>query len=93
MTSTLTAQRAIHFTQETIHLDGESFEACEFRKCKLVYGGGEAPSFRDCKFDQCDWRFEGPAARTLEHLKVVWAAGAKPFVQGVIKEITGAGGK
>jgi hypothetical protein len=81
---------ATNFNHETVALDGEAFADCEFRKCRLVYAGGEPPSFTDCRFDQCDWRFEGPAARTLEHLKVVWAAGAKPLVQGLIKEITGA---
>ena len=33
------------------------------------------------------------AARTLAHLKGVWAAGAKAPVQAMIKEITGAGGR
>lgn len=80
----------VSFTQETVTLDGEAFTDCEFRKCRLVYSGGEAPSFARCRFDNCDWRFEGPAARTLEHLKAVWSAGAKPVVQGLIKEITGA---
>jgi hypothetical protein len=93
MIETETLQRAIHYTHETITLDGMSFADCEFRKCRLVYNGGEAPHFDGCKFDHCDWRFEGPAARTLEHMKVVWAAGAKPVVQGLIKEITGAGGR
>lgn len=78
---------------ETVALDGEVFVGCEFRHCRLVYGGGVPPSFADCKFEACEWKFEGPAARTLEHLKVVWAAGAKPLVRGLIAEITGAGGR
>lgn len=86
-------QRSINFTQENISLDGMSFADCEFRKCKLIYSGGEPPSFEDCRFDHCEWRFEGAAVRTLEHLKVVWGAGAKPVVQGLIKEITGAAGR
>lgn len=86
-------QHAVSFTQETIALDGENFSDCEFRKCRLIYSGGEPPVFDGCKFDHCDWRFEGPAGRTLEHLKVVWGAGAKPTVQALIKDITGAGGR
>jgi hypothetical protein len=89
----LDVQSATIFTQETLQLDGESFEGCEFRKCRLVYTGGEVPKFTDCRFDACDWKFEGPAARTLEHLKVVWGAGGKALVQGLIKEITVAGGR
>ncbi len=81
------------YNHETVNLDGEAFVGCEFRQCRLVYAGGEPPSFRDCRFEGCEWKFEGPAARTLEHLKVLWGAGAKPLVQGLIKEITGAGGR
>jgi hypothetical protein len=81
---------SVSFTHETVSLDGERFDSCEFRDCRLVYAGGEAPVFRDCKFENCDWRFEGSAGRTLEHLKAIWGAGAKSQVQGLIKEITGA---
>jgi hypothetical protein len=86
-------QSSTVFTQETLQLDGESYNGCEFRKCRLVYSGGAVPKFTDCRFDGCDWKFEGPAARTLEHLKVVWGAGGKGLVQGLIKEITVAGGR
>jgi len=93
MTETLDLQSGVSFTHETVALDGASFAGCEFRKCRLVYSGGEAPRFDGCKFDHCDWRFEGPAALTLEHLKAMWGAGAKATVQAMIKEITGAGGR
>jgi hypothetical protein len=81
------------FTHETILLDGESFHDCEFRDCRLTFRGEEPPVFVGCRFHECDWRFEGPAGRTLEHLKAVWSAGAKSTVQTLIKEITGAGGR
>ncbi len=90
MTELSVPQRAAAFTHETINLDGMTFEGCEFRKCKLIYSGGEAPIFEDCKFDNCEWRMDGPAADTLLHLRAMWNAGAKPVVQGLIKEITGA---
>jgi len=86
-------QTATSFTQENVNLDGMNFTDCEFRKCRLIYSGGEAPVFDGCKFDHCEWRFEGPALRTLEHLKSMWGAGAKPTVQALIKDVTGAGGK
>lgn len=80
----------ITYNHETVALDGESFADCEFRDCRLVYSGGEPPSFARCKFDGCDWRFDDAAARTLAHMKVVWGLGAKATVQALIKEITGA---
>jgi hypothetical protein len=78
------------FHHETVPLDGEQFEDCEFRDCRLVYAGGKAPVFRNCQFHNCDWRMDGAAGQTLEHLRAMWAAGAKAQVQGLIKEITGA---
>ena len=86
-------QTAVIFNHETVVLDGEHFADCEFRDCRLVYAGGEAPKFEHCKFIDCDWRFEGAAQQTLAYLKAMWGAGAKPKVQELIKEITGAGGR
>lgn len=86
-------QTAVIYNHETVPLDGEAFSDCEFRECRLVYAGGEPPVFDNCKFDECDWKFEGAAAGTLAYLKVMWGAGAKGVVQGLIKEITGAGGR
>jgi hypothetical protein len=83
-------QTAIIFNHETVMLDGERYAGCEFRGCRLVYRGGEPPHFEDCRFDNCDWRFEDAAANTLAHLKVVWGAGGKSTVQALIKTMTGA---
>lgn len=86
-------QTAIIFNLETVPLDGEVFTDCEFRECRMVFSGGKPPVFDNCRFDTCDWRFDDAAARTLAHLKVVWAAGGKAQVQALIKEITVSGGK
>lgn len=86
-------QTAIIFNHETVTLDGEHFSDCEFQGCRLIYRGGEAPSFQNCRFHDCDWRFEDAAARTLAHMKQVWGVGGKAPVQALIKEITGGGGK
>jgi len=86
-------QTATIFNLETVPLDGEVFADCEFRECRMVFSGGKPPVFDNCRFDACDWRFDDAAARTLAHLKVVWAAGGKAQVQALIKEITVSGGK
>ncbi len=86
-------QTATIFNLETVPLDGEVFADCEFRDCRMVFSGGKPPVFDNCRFDTCDWRFDDAAARTLAHLKVVWAAGGKAQVQALIKEITVSGGK
>lgn len=81
------------FNHETVSLDGEAFSDCEFRACRLVYAGGELPTFDRCRFDGCEWKFDGAAQRTLDHLKLVWSVGGKAPVQAMIKEITGGGGR
>ena len=77
------------YNHETVLMDGEVFDACEFRDCRMVYAGGEPPSFSKCRFDGCDWRFDEAAAHTLTYLKTLWSAGQKATVQGLIKEVTG----
>jgi hypothetical protein len=80
----------LSYNHETVVLDGEAFSGCEFRACRLVYSGGEPPQFDNCKFDDCEWKLEGPAAQTLTHLRGIWNAGGKAPVQAMIKDITGA---
>jgi len=77
------------YNHETVLLDGETFDSCEFRDCRMVYSGGEPPTFNSCRFDGCDWRFDEAAGRTLAYLKTVWSVGQKGTVQGLIKEVTG----
>jgi hypothetical protein len=86
-------QTATIFNHETVVLDGEAFADCEFRACRMVYAGGELPTFSRCRFDECEWKFEDAAARTLAQLKLIWSVGGKTPVQAMIKEITGAGGR
>ncbi|HEY1427614.1 MAG TPA: hypothetical protein VGF50_13160 [Caulobacteraceae bacterium] len=76
------------YHHESVVLDGESFERCEFRQCRLVYGGGDLPSFSECRFDACEWKYDEAAARTLAYLKLVWGLGGKASVQALIKEVT-----
>lgn len=84
-------QYGVNFNHQTVQLDGEAYSACEFVACRLVYAGGEPPSFDGCSFDECDWKFEEAAAHTLSYLKLMWGVGAKAAVQTTIKEITVVG--
>ncbi len=81
-------QTNVNFNHQTIALDGESFADCEFVACRLTYAGGELPHFSDCRFQDCEWRHEDAAARTLSYLKLMWSVGQKPAVQTAIKDIT-----
>ena len=81
------------YNHETVVLDGQDFSDCEFRESRLVFGGGEVPSFSNCRFDACEWKFDDDAGRTFAYLKLVWGLGEKSLVQGLIKDITGGGGR
>lgn len=80
------------YNHETVALDGQAFSNCEFRECRLVYAGGEVPTFSNCRFDACEWKFDDAAAATLAYLKAMWGLGEKSTVQALIKDITVAGG-
>lgn len=80
---------SVVYSHETVSLDGQYFSDCEFLKCRLIYAGGEPPTLDNCRFTDCEWRYDGAAGHTLAFLKAVWAAGGKAPVQAAIKEITG----
>lgn len=84
-------QHGVTYNHETVSLDGERFSNCTFQSCRLLYGGGTAPTFESCQFFDCEWKFEGSAGETMVLLKLMWNAGAKPTVQAMIKDVTAVG--
>jgi len=84
-------QSGVSYNHQTVQLDGETFSQCQFAACRLIYSGGEPPKFDGCRFDDCEWKFEEAAARTLSYHKAMWNVGAKASVQALIKEITVVG--
>ena len=84
----MSVQSQVRFSHETVRVDGEAFSSCEFTGCRLVYAGGDAPEFSDCRFQDCEWKFEEAAAQTLSYLRLMWNVGAKSAVQATIKDIT-----
>jgi hypothetical protein len=57
------------FKDETIILDGSSFENCKFLNCKLVYSGGDIPKIVNCGLDKPEWIFDGAAGRVITFLR------------------------
>lgn len=53
------------FTGKTIIVDGEKYLDCEFRQCLLIYCGGELPQFDGSFLNDCNWKFEDAALRTI----------------------------
>lgn len=71
------------FAHETIILDGMNFLDCEFRSCILVYRGGPLPTFDGSFIDQCEWRFEGAALRTIGLLQRMSASGGENLIKSL----------
>ena len=46
----MSAQDGVRFSHESVKVDGQDFSNCEFTGCRMVYGGGKAPEFSDCRF-------------------------------------------
>jgi hypothetical protein len=57
------------FKDIQISLDGGSFYACHFERCKLVYTGILPVVMDGCSIVDCRWQFDGPALNTLGFLQ------------------------
>ena len=70
-------------------LDGNEYEACEFRNCTLVYNGGKLPELVQCKFYEVRWQFGDAAGRTLDLLGAIYrgGGGGPVNVQRLFEEI------
>jgi predicted RNA methylase len=57
------------FVNQTLHLDGVSYENCHFIGCTLVYSGGEADVSSCYVHAGTVWKLQGPAAMTVRVLE------------------------
>lgn len=60
------------FTNEQVHVDGNSFTNCYFENCNLVYSGGELPSLVGNELVQTTISFGGGAARTIQFMRAIY---------------------
>jgi hypothetical protein len=56
------------FSNESIVLDGQHFDHCQFDHCALIYRGGYY-GLTDCIYRYPTWRFEDSANRTVELIR------------------------
>lgn len=56
---------------EVLVVDGYRFVDCEFEGCILVYQGLRETQFINCRLRSVDWRFDGPAANSLNFLNML----------------------
>lgn len=63
------------FESTTEIIDGNEYEHCEFRNCRIVYRGGALPSMSYCNFTNPQFILEDAAERTMILLKSVYHSG------------------
>jgi hypothetical protein len=79
------------FSNELVELDFNRFEECAFVACKIVYRGYSPPDFIECRFENCEYTFDGPAGNLLAFLKSMHASPARQMTEGLIAYIQGKG--
>ena len=84
------------FQQQTfrgvrVELDFNRYEKCVFQACQIVYRGYSDPDFYECRFENCDYTFEGPAASMIAFLKSMHGSPAQEVAEKVIEHIRGGG--
>lgn len=60
------------FTNEQIHLDGNSYTNCYFENCNLIYSGGELPNLVGNELVQTTMSFGESASRTIQFMRAIY---------------------
>ncbi|WP_226571258.1 hypothetical protein [Mangrovibacter yixingensis] len=60
------------FENSVVELDGNHYEKCTFKDCIIVFKGLKTFNLINCNFSGCKWTFEGPAANTVNFLKMMY---------------------
>lgn len=79
------------FTNETVAVDGNRYEACRFTDCQLAYSGGELPTFVQCEFEGVSIRLDNGAAQTLQYLQGLYRGGLADPVEETLATIERGG--
>lgn len=53
-------------------LDGNDYENCTFRDCKLVFNGGPIPTIVGCEFFESGFEFGDAAGRTVNLMHAIY---------------------
>jgi len=77
------------FLEQSIVIDGDEYIGCTFSRCKLVYAGGTLPMLVNNSYKDCQWAFDGPAARTIQFMGLLYTGGGKSVIEATIENVRG----
>ncbi len=60
------------FKNTTVDLDGSHYENCTFQNCDIRFRGTALFGLVGCKFESCKWSLDGPAANTIQFLRLMY---------------------
>ncbi|WP_183025972.1 hypothetical protein [Variovorax sp. UMC13] len=75
------------FRNETVNVDDNTYERCEFEFCRIVYAGGPAPRLLKNNFESCEFVLDGAAGRTLAYIRGLYLGGARDLAEDFITAI------
>jgi hypothetical protein len=62
-------------------LDGNEYVGCVFRRCTLVFSGSAGVALQNNRIEDCSWRFDGAAQRTLAFMSALYQGGAIDLIE------------
>lgn len=75
------------FREQTVRLDGKTFEDCTFERCRLVYSGMKPIELIGGTIDCCIWDFDGPALNVFNFLAMLEGSGGAGLVDEVLRKV------
>jgi len=76
-------------SDQSIVVDEDEYIGCTFTRCQLIYKGGGLPMLVNNSFKECQWNFDGPAARTVQFMAALYIAGGRAVIEATIENVRG----
>jgi hypothetical protein len=58
-----------------VNFDGHEYRSVKFFNCEIVFGARSVTHASGIEFNNCTWRFEGPAADTVAFMRALYSSG------------------
>jgi hypothetical protein len=77
------------FTDQSLVIDGSEYIGCRFERCEIIFAGGSLPTLVGNDFKECTYKFDGPAARTVQFMTGLYSGGAQQLIEATFEMIRG----
>ncbi len=82
--------KSAEFNKQRVDLDGNSYTACRFIECELVFAASGPVALAENQFLRCRWVFEGAAADTVTFMRGLYhgaGEGGRRLIEETIEDI------